>query len=181
MCARCVRTGSHPSSRASATRFPARTVSARAQKRCRPLWVTPEGRMFLETFSPVYKQAYDFLIAIAEPVSRPEVVHEYTLTVHSLYAAVSVGLPPESIIAVLNRLSKNFLDDRLTDIIRSSTENYGKARALGIVFEIGCSSRARASRHSHAWAHALAASATIEKAQRRKGAALEMASIAKPG
>jgi hypothetical protein len=39
----------------------------------RPLWVTPDNRIFLETFSPVYKQAYDFLIAIAEPVCRPEV------------------------------------------------------------------------------------------------------------
>ena len=39
---------------------------------CRPLWVCPDARIFLETFSPVYKQAYDFLIAIAEPVSRPE-------------------------------------------------------------------------------------------------------------
>ena len=34
----------------------------------RPLWVCPDGRIFLETFSPVYRQAYDFLIAIAEPV-----------------------------------------------------------------------------------------------------------------
>lgn len=40
--------------------------------RCSPLWVCPDARIFLETFSPVYKQAYDFLIAIAEPVSRPE-------------------------------------------------------------------------------------------------------------
>jgi DNA excision repair protein ERCC-3 len=38
----------------------------------RPLWVCPDCRVFLETFSPVYKQAYDFLIAVAEPVSRPE-------------------------------------------------------------------------------------------------------------
>lgn len=42
----------------------------------RPLWVCPDGRVFLETFSPVYKQAYDFLIAVAEPVSRPECIHE---------------------------------------------------------------------------------------------------------
>jgi DNA excision repair protein ERCC-3 len=34
--------------------------------------VCPDCRVFLETFSPVYKQAYDFLIAVAEPVSRPE-------------------------------------------------------------------------------------------------------------
>ena len=39
---------------------------------CRPLWVCPDARIVLETFSPVYKQAYDFLISIAEPVSRPE-------------------------------------------------------------------------------------------------------------
>lgn len=66
----------------------------------------PDGRIFLETFSPVYRQAYDFLIAIAEPVCRPECVHEYVLTPHSLYAAVSVGLDTQTIIAVLNRLSK---------------------------------------------------------------------------
>jgi hypothetical protein len=35
---------------------------------CRPLWVCPDGRIFLESFSPIYKAAYDFLIAIAEPV-----------------------------------------------------------------------------------------------------------------
>jgi Helicase conserved C-terminal domain len=33
-------------------------------------------------------------------------VHEYVLTPHSLYAAVSVGLETNTIIAVLNRLSK---------------------------------------------------------------------------
>lgn len=36
----------------------------------RPIWVCPDGHIFLESFSPLYQQAYDFLIAIAEPVSR---------------------------------------------------------------------------------------------------------------
>lgn len=36
----------------------------------RPLWACADGRIFLETDSPLYKQAYDFLIAIAEPVCR---------------------------------------------------------------------------------------------------------------
>lgn len=36
----------------------------------RPLWVCPNNTIFLETFSPIYKQAYDFLVAIAEPISR---------------------------------------------------------------------------------------------------------------
>jgi hypothetical protein len=72
----------------------------------RPLWVCPNGRIFLETFSTLYKQAYDFLIAIAEPICRPECMHEYKLTPHSLYAAVSVGLDTPTILQVLNRLSK---------------------------------------------------------------------------
>jgi hypothetical protein len=37
----------------------------------RPIWISPDGRIFLEAFSPLYKTATDFLIAIAEPVSRP--------------------------------------------------------------------------------------------------------------
>jgi len=58
----------------------------------RPLWVAPNGHIFLEAFSPVYRHARDFLIAIAEPVCRPEHIHEFRLTPYSLYAAVSVGL-----------------------------------------------------------------------------------------
>jgi DNA excision repair protein ERCC-3 len=46
----------------------------------RPIWVCPNRRIYLETFSPIYKPAYDFLIAIAEPVSRPEYIHEYKIT-----------------------------------------------------------------------------------------------------
>lgn len=96
----------------------------------RPLWVVPDGRIFLETFSPVYRQAYDFLIAIAEPVCRPEVIHEYTLTPHSLYAAVSVGLETSTIISVLNRLSKVALPDDIIAFVRESTENYGKVKLV---------------------------------------------------
>ena len=58
----------------------------------RPLWVTPSGHIFLEAFSPLYTRAYDFLVAIAEPVSRPELLHEYKLTRYSLYGAASCQL-----------------------------------------------------------------------------------------
>ncbi|GER30337.1 homolog of xeroderma pigmentosum complementationgroup B 1 [Striga asiatica] len=92
----------------------------------RPLWACADGRIFLETFSPLYKQAYDFLIAIAEPVCRPESMHEYNLTPHSLYAAVSVGLETETIISVLNKLSKTKLPKEMIDFIHGSTANYGK-------------------------------------------------------
>lgn len=37
----------------------------------RPLWICPDGRICLESFSPVYKAAYDFLIAVAEPARGP--------------------------------------------------------------------------------------------------------------
>ncbi|PON84542.1 Helicase XPB/Ssl [Trema orientale] len=96
----------------------------------RPLWACADGRIFLETFSPLYKQAYDFLIAIAEPVCRPESMHEYNLTPHSLYAAVSVGLETETIIAVLNKLSKTKLPKEMIDFIHGSTANYGKVKLV---------------------------------------------------
>lgn len=96
----------------------------------RPLWVCSDGRIFLETFSALYKQAYDFLIAIAEPVCRPESMHEYNLTPHSLYAAVSVGLETETIIAVLNKLSKTKLPKEIIDFINGSTANYGKVKLV---------------------------------------------------
>ena len=73
----------------------------------RPLWIDPEtGAIILEGFSPIAEQAQDFLVAISEPVSRPNFIHEYKLTSYSLYAAVSVGLQTQDIIEVLSRLSK---------------------------------------------------------------------------
>ncbi|XP_019424196.1 PREDICTED: DNA repair helicase XPB1-like isoform X1 [Lupinus angustifolius] len=96
----------------------------------RPLWACGNGRIFLETFSPLYKQAYDFLIAIAEPVCRPESMHEYNLTPHSLYAAVSVGLETETIVAVLNKLSKTKLPKDMIKFIHDSTANYGKVKLV---------------------------------------------------
>lgn len=42
----------------------------------RPLWVAPDGHIFLESYSPVYRHAHDFMIAIAEPVCRPTHLHE---------------------------------------------------------------------------------------------------------
>ncbi|XP_038688445.1 general transcription and DNA repair factor IIH helicase subunit XPB1 isoform X2 [Tripterygium wilfordii] len=96
----------------------------------RPLWACADGRIFLETFSALYKQAYDFLIAIAEPICRLESMHEYNLTPHSLYAAVSVGLETETIISVLNKLSKTKLPKEMIDFIHASTANYGKVKLV---------------------------------------------------
>ena len=98
--------------------------------RNRPVWVTPDRRVFLESFSPLYRQAYDFLIAIAEPVSRPQCIHEYMLTAHSLYAAVSIGLNAETIVKVLDRLSKVSVSKELVQFVRQTTQNCGKLKLV---------------------------------------------------
>ena len=96
----------------------------------RPLWVAPNGHIFLESFSPVYKHAHDFLIAISEPVCRPEHIHEYKLTSYSLYAAVSVGLQTHDIIEYLKRLSKTAVPDGIVDFIKISTLSCGKVKLV---------------------------------------------------
>ena len=96
----------------------------------RPLWVAPNGHIFLETFSPVYRHAHDFLIAIAEPVSRPEFIHEYKLTSYSLYAAVSVGLQTHDIVEYLKRLSKTSIPEGIIAYIELCTLSYGKVKLV---------------------------------------------------
>lgn len=96
----------------------------------RPLWVAPNGHIFLESFSPVYKHAHDFLIAISEPVCRPEHIHEYKLTAYSLYAAVSVGLQTHDIVEYLKRLSKCSIPDGIVEFIQLCTLSYGKVKLV---------------------------------------------------
>ena len=96
----------------------------------RPLWVAPNGHIFLESFSPVYKHAHDFLIAISEPVFRPEHIHEYKLTAYSLYAAVSVGLQTNDIIEYLKRLSKTSIPAGIIEFIQLCTLSYGKVKLV---------------------------------------------------
>ncbi|KAJ3088535.1 hypothetical protein HK102_008529 [Quaeritorhiza haematococci] len=96
----------------------------------RPLWICDDGRIILEAFSPIAEHAQDFLIAIAEPISRPNHLHEYRLTEYSLYAAVSVGLDTDSIIAVLNRLSKIPVPKAVEEFIRTHTLSYGKVKLV---------------------------------------------------
>ncbi|KAF0769985.1 general transcription and DNA repair factor IIH helicase subunit XPB [Aphis craccivora] len=96
----------------------------------RPLWVAPDGHIFLESYSPVYRHAHDFMIAIAEPVCRPIHLHEYKLTAYSLYAAVSVGLETKDIIEYLKRLSKTSIPDGIIEFITVCTLSYGKVKLV---------------------------------------------------
>ncbi|XP_038646115.1 general transcription and DNA repair factor IIH helicase subunit XPB [Scyliorhinus canicula] len=96
----------------------------------RPLWVAPDGHIFLEAFSPVYKYAQDFLVAVSEPVCRPTHTHEYKLTAYSLYAAVSVGLQTSDIIEYLQKLSKTSIPDGIVQFIKLCTVSYGKVKLV---------------------------------------------------
>jgi len=54
----------------------------------RPILVSPDLKIFLETFNPLYRSAFEFLITIAEPLNRPQFFHEYILTKYSLHSAM---------------------------------------------------------------------------------------------
>ena len=96
----------------------------------RPCWACPDGTIYLEAFHDLYLQAYDFLVAIAEPVARPEFMHQYKLTPYSLYAAVATNIDTERIINVLERLSKNKLPKQVISFIQDCTQKYGKAKLV---------------------------------------------------
>ncbi|GAX16921.1 DNA excision repair protein ERCC-3 [Fistulifera solaris] len=96
----------------------------------RPVWTCPDGNIFMEAFHDLYAAAYDFLVAIAEPVARPEFLHQYKLTPYSLYAAVATNIETEAIISVLERLSKNELPKEVKKFIRDCTMKYGKAKLV---------------------------------------------------
>lgn len=101
----------------------------------RPLWVMLDAseryiRIFLEAFSPLYKIAYDFLIAIAEPVRRARFIQEYLLTDMSLIAAASTGLQTSEILRTLSVFSKVVLPDRLKASISGAIANFGSVRVV---------------------------------------------------
>jgi len=96
----------------------------------RPVWTCPDGSIYLEAFHDLYTSAYDFLVAIAEPVARPEYIHEYKLTPYSLYAAVATNITTDAIIKALERLSKNEVPKSVSSFIKECTKRYGKAKLV---------------------------------------------------
>ena len=96
----------------------------------RPIWVTRDHQILLEAFSPLYLQTYDFLVAIAEPEARPELIHRYRLTQNSLYAAVAIAIDTDTIIQVLHRLCKSELPPETIQFIKDCTRTFGKAKLV---------------------------------------------------
>ena len=106
------------------------SLQMKEDHKCRPLWISPDGHIFLETFSPVYKETQDFLITISEPEGRPQFIHEFKLTPYSLYAAVSVGLNTKDIIDYLGRLCKHNLPTPIVKFIEECTMSFGKVKLV---------------------------------------------------
>jgi len=96
----------------------------------RPLIVFPDGHIFVETFSPFYEKAIDFVVAISEPISRPKYVHEYQITVFSLIAAISVGIKQSDIIKFLKVLSKTEISPELIKQIEDTADYVGKLKLV---------------------------------------------------
>lgn len=106
------------------------SLSVRKDAAKRPLWVCHNGKIILEAFHECHAQAQDFLITIAEPVTRPQRIHEFKLTAYSLYAAVSVGMQTDVILQVLDRFSKVDLPPSVVNFIKECTLSYGKVKLV---------------------------------------------------
>ncbi|KAL8953778.1 MAG: hypothetical protein Q9222_000395 [Ikaeria aurantiellina] len=97
----------------------------------RPMWIDArKARITLESFSTLAQKASEFLTTIAEPLSRPSHFHEYAMTVHSLYAAVSTGMTSKDIFFGLNLLSKTPIPPEIKDFIVECTRAYGKVKLV---------------------------------------------------
>jgi DNA excision repair protein ERCC-3 len=107
-----------------------KTLILKNETDTRPLWVCPDKHIFLEAFSPLYQQASDFLVTIAEPDSRANLIHEYQLTRSSLGAAISVGLSADQILKSLDVLSKVKVPQEVVDFVRKHAESYGKVKLV---------------------------------------------------
>ncbi len=72
----------------------------------------------------------EFIIAVAEPVSRPRFIHEYVITDVSLHSAVALGLSGAVIVKKLDLLCKTSLPAALVRFITHSTRHAGKLRLV---------------------------------------------------
>lgn len=116
--------------KAAKHQFPQEEIIMKEDYEKCPLWINYDALIILETFKENSKQASDFLIAIAEPISRPKYIHEYQITAYSLYAAVSVGLSTDDILSTLNHFSKNHLPRSVKNFIVECTLSYGKVKLV---------------------------------------------------
>jgi hypothetical protein len=96
----------------------------------RPLTVCPTGRVFLDTMNPLQKSASDFLVTIAEPISRPEHMHEFQITIFSLYAGIGMGITVDTLLTTLNNFSKNYIPANLKNLLYAHGNAFGRVKLV---------------------------------------------------
>lgn len=105
-------------------------IKQREDHENRPQWVCPNRHIFQETYSPIYKQAYDFLIATSEPISRPKYIHEYLITKYSQNTAASQGQTTENILSGQRSMSKTEISQDIINFITENTAHCGKVKIV---------------------------------------------------
>eukprot|EP00915_Cephaloidophora_sp_WS-2016_P005708 GHVH01007569.1.p1 GENE.GHVH01007569.1~~GHVH01007569.1.p1 ORF type:complete len:771 (+),score=91.04 GHVH01007569.1:58-2370(+) len=108
----------------------AESIEMKADHGNRPVTLLPTCYIMLETFRDISKPCMDFITAIAEPISRPEFVHEFQITVFSLYGAISVGLSVYDILMTLDKFSKNVIDQSIIKTICQTAKCFGKVKLV---------------------------------------------------
>lgn len=116
--------------KATKYQFPLEELQMKPNHEECPIWVNYDALIIVEMFRANSKQVADFLIAISEPVSRPQRIHEYQITAYSLYAAASVGLTTDVILSTLHRFSKNNIPKGVRAFITDCTLSYGKIKLI---------------------------------------------------
>ncbi|KAI4292252.1 DNA excision repair protein ERCC-3 [Pancytospora philotis] len=116
--------------KATRYQFPKEEIVLKPDHADCPIWISHDALIIVEAFREDAKRVADFLIAIAEPVSRPAYIHEYQITAYSLYAAASVGLTTDLILVTLQRFAKNILPKCVRAFITDCTLSYGKIKLI---------------------------------------------------
>uniref|UniRef100_A0A7S2SKM4 DNA 3'-5' helicase n=1 Tax=Rhizochromulina marina TaxID=1034831 RepID=A0A7S2SKM4_9STRA len=98
----------------------------------RPVWVCPNLSLFFENIVENADRIQEFLVAIAEPVSRPDLIHQYKITAQSLNGAVyGSSLDGRTILRELGHMSKTApLPDTVVDFVESCTSRYCQAKLV---------------------------------------------------
>ena len=106
------------------------TYTLKDNHETKPFWVSNRGDIILEAFHEHYKVAYEFVIAIAEPVSRTEFIHEYAITQTSLLGASAYNLSAREVLKYLELYSKNVVPPMVLIRVNHVMKRYGKVKLV---------------------------------------------------
>ena len=95
-----------------------------------PLIVQSDRSVLLEADHPQYEDARDVLARFAELEKSPEHIHTYRISPLSLWNAAASGLDAETILDMLNRLSKYEVPQNISREISEFITRYGQIRLI---------------------------------------------------